>query len=58
MGMGATPGVYSRWARIHTGDIVMFYRDKRFIRTAKVTFPCQNRALAIELWGRDPDGET
>ena len=55
---GATPGVYSRWARIHTGDIVMFYRDKRFIRTAKVTFPCQNRALAIELWGRDPDGET
>ena len=50
--------MYNKWARIQTGDIVMFYRDKRFIRTLKVTFLCQNNELAVDLWGRDPDGGT
>jgi len=55
---GSRPGVYSRWARIQTGDIVMFYRAKRFISYAKVTVVCQNHDLAVNLWRRDPDGGT
>ena len=55
---GARPGVHNKWARIQTGDIVLFYRQKRFIQSATVTLVCQNPELAIDLWGRDPDDET
>ena len=54
---GVKPGVYNKWSRIQTGDTVMFYRDKRFIRTSIVTLVCQNRDLAINLWGQGLDSE-
>jgi len=44
--------------RFQTGDIVMFYQSKRFISYANVTFMCQNRDLALNLWQSGPDGVT
>ena len=55
---GAKPSGRSRWARIQSGDIFLFYGNKRFTRSASVTMTCHNRNLAADLWCPDQDGET
>jgi len=53
---GATSGREGEWVRIEPGDLVLFYRDKRFFSSAHVTFKLKNGELAQELWSLDDAG--
>lgn len=57
---GVTPGGRNatQWAKLTTGDVVLFYADKRFFATAVVTHVFRNAPLASHLWGRDDAGRT
>ena len=58
---GATPGQSNdvSFARISTGDQVLFYARHRFFSTATVTYARSGlRTLAKALWGTNSEGKT
>lgn len=54
-----TPGVrkVSKWERIDSGDVVLFYEKGFFIASASVTFKFHNIRLPPELDGYDENGD-
>ena len=57
---GRLPGVKNSksWEKISIGDIVLFYRDKKFFKKGIVTYKIHNSDLAEFLWQRDKDNNT
>ncbi|MDX3188832.1 hypothetical protein PV458_10545 [Streptomyces sp. MN03-5084-2B] len=59
---GATPGMsgrnVGRWRKLTPGDGVFFYGDKQIYMAGHIAFAFHNPALAVRLWGRDPNGLT
>ena len=60
--LGVTPGKKgqnrTKWLRLHPGDIVLLYCDKKIFCQARITLCLQNERLAKELWSVNSDGET
>lgn len=59
---GSTPGSNDLHRRKHdlmrTGDIALFYADKKFYSAAVIAVPFVDVAKASQLWGRDTSGNT
>lgn len=58
---GAVPGPRNRasFRSMDPGDLVLFYRDGRFISMAPITLKAAGLdSLARKLWGEDADGNT
>lgn len=59
---GVTPGGRGvnrgKWERLQEGAVVLFARDGGIISSARVAAKAHNEPLAVELWGRNAEGET
>jgi len=59
---GVTPGESGRsarkWADVEAGDVVLFSRKNFVFASAVVTHRAHDAPTAIDLWGRDDDGDT
>lgn len=59
---GATPAANganaTKWERMETGDVALFYRDSSFILRGEIAFKTRNARLAKQLWGEKGPGET
>ncbi len=47
----------SEWKRMKRGDLVLFYKNRKFFYIAKVFLKVQSKELAEELWGVDEKGK-
>jgi len=46
------------WKKLSVGDIVLFYKEKKFFSKGTVTYKLHNRKLAESLWAKDNNGNT
>jgi len=49
---GETGSTKRQYEKLSKGDLVLFYRDWKFIAKTEVTFLLNNKELATQLWGR------
>ncbi|MCZ7382893.1 MAG: hypothetical protein O8C64_15160 [Candidatus Methanoperedens sp.] len=59
---GVTPGKNETnkhdWESIESGDIVLFAKGGFIFASGVVSFRIHNKSLALDLWGKNDDGET
>jgi len=59
---GVTPGGSavnrSKWLQFAEGDRVLFCGQGKVFASASLRYRVRNRALALNLWGSDKDGQT
>ena len=59
---GVTPGLSgvnrAKWLQFAEGDRVLFCGHGKVFASASLRYRVRNRALALNLWGSDKDGQT
>ncbi len=59
---GVTPGTSgvnrAKWLQFAEGDRVLFCGQGKVFASASLRYRVRNRALALNLWGSDKDGQT
>ncbi|MDH3340983.1 MAG: AAA family ATPase [Nitrosopumilus sp.] len=57
---GAIPNKWalSKWSKLQSGDILLFYKDKQYITSAILEGTEQNLTVAKQMWGTKPDSDS
>lgn len=57
-GSEATPRNIPRWEQVSRGDLVLFYKEKKFVALASIVATDRNERIARQVWGELPSGTT
>ena len=53
---GNTPGRAASWNKMNSGDLILFYQDRKYTYAGNLLVKFRNKALSDKLWGPDENG--